>query len=368
MGDGHWLDLEGLQLSPTARPETVGVSFGDVVLECSLAGVDPGHIAPVVNLAELIKSSALPRPVTIAVAVARSDDAIQWISQILRPSLSTSRARPPIPRVVESPIGRSHRLVTLLEFATRPEFDDSYCIVVYDPENLRALAVVREAHRRAAYSINELLLDLSLGHLDTVALHASAVDSDTAGVLIAGPSGSGKTSIMLELLHRGAAFISDDIVVLSDENALLPFEHKELTLRLSTLRRLVSRGVVTPGELPLHGDEAYAYASRLFPGQAAVGPRLAAVVLPEFAPGRVAAVELLSRWRAERLLSDLLLPWCMRWENAFGIRGRQLGARRRLARAIEPVHAFMRVRHGGDIERAADQLLTELARQGIVHA
>lgn len=42
--------------------------------------------------------------------------------------------------------------------------------------------------------------------------HASAVAVDGQGILILGASGSGKSSLALDLIARGAALISDDLV------------------------------------------------------------------------------------------------------------------------------------------------------------
>jgi DNA polymerase III delta prime subunit len=50
-------------------------------------------------------------------------------------------------------------------------------------------------------------------------MHASAVELEGRGVIFAGPSGSGKTTAALRLVTRGAAFVADDIVLVSrDKN------------------------------------------------------------------------------------------------------------------------------------------------------
>jgi hypothetical protein len=46
-------------------------------------------------------------------------------------------------------------------------------------------------------------------------LHASCVTIDGAGVAFAGPSGSGKSTLVAALLHRGAAFVTDDICAMT---------------------------------------------------------------------------------------------------------------------------------------------------------
>jgi hypothetical protein len=51
------------------------------------------------------------------------------------------------------------------------------------------------------------------------ALHASAVASPHGILAIAGPSGTGKTTLALELVRRGMALVSDDVLVLSSDDA-----------------------------------------------------------------------------------------------------------------------------------------------------
>ena len=47
-------------------------------------------------------------------------------------------------------------------------------------------------------------------------MHATAVDIAGKGVLLCGPSGAGKSDLALRLIDRGASFISDDQVELTE--------------------------------------------------------------------------------------------------------------------------------------------------------
>ncbi|MEM8592251.1 MAG: serine kinase [Pseudomonadota bacterium] len=51
-------------------------------------------------------------------------------------------------------------------------------------------------------------------------MHASCVEWEGRGLLIAGPSGSGKSSLALELMAYGAGLVADDRTFLWDKGAL----------------------------------------------------------------------------------------------------------------------------------------------------
>lgn len=54
---------------------------------------------------------------------------------------------------------------------------------------------------------------------DCQTLHATCVAIDGQAVLLTGPSGSGKSDLALRLIDRGAALISDDLVVVRKEGS-----------------------------------------------------------------------------------------------------------------------------------------------------
>nr|WP_092809980.1 HPr kinase/phosphatase C-terminal domain-containing protein [Roseivivax marinus] len=56
---------------------------------------------------------------------------------------------------------------------------------------------------------------------EPLVLHATAVAVDGHAALIQGPSGSGKSVLALEMMARGAVLVSDDRVILRDQDGEL---------------------------------------------------------------------------------------------------------------------------------------------------
>jgi hypothetical protein len=63
--------------------------------------------------------------------------------------------------------------------------------------------------------LTKVLADVSLVH-GSEALHASAVDSPRGAIAIVAPSGVGKTTLALELMRRGHALLTDDVLTLRE--------------------------------------------------------------------------------------------------------------------------------------------------------
>jgi hypothetical protein len=63
--------------------------------------------------------------------------------------------------------------------------------------------------------LTKVLADVGLLH-GSEALHASAVDSPLGAIAIVAPSGAGKTTLALELMRRGHALLTDDVLTLSE--------------------------------------------------------------------------------------------------------------------------------------------------------
>lgn len=67
----------------------------------------------------------------------------------------------------------------------------------------------------------QLALLLGLGRLGIYSLHAAALEAEGSGVLATGDSGSGKTTLALSLLARGWKYVSDDAVLLRQDDGLI---------------------------------------------------------------------------------------------------------------------------------------------------
>jgi len=90
------------------------------------------------------------------------------------------------------------------------------------------------------------LLAALVGRLNRVAfhvdpsrlhLHAAAVEADGVGVLLAGASGSGKSTVTVELLRRGAAYLSDECVTVLPGSCTVFAYPKPITLKAGSLER-----------------------------------------------------------------------------------------------------------------------------------
>ena len=88
------------------------------------------------------------------------------------------------------------------------------------------------------------LLDVVVGRLNRLAfhldprrlhLHAAAVELDGAGVILAGASGSGKSTVTVELLRRGAAYLTDECLTVTPGTRTVTAYPKPLTLKAGSL-------------------------------------------------------------------------------------------------------------------------------------
>jgi hypothetical protein len=143
-----------------------------------------------------------------------------------------------------------------------------------------------------------------------LAIHAGAVTIDGRAVVIAGRSGRGKTTLVLELLRRGAAFVSDELALIGTDDRTVLAYPRGVHLRRSALGLFPELGDLAA--LPSHalggGSEwsvGPAALERAFGASVTAQARLGAVILldgdpapetePELAwvPGAMAAMELL---------------------------------------------------------------------------
>ena len=84
------------------------------------------------------------------------------------------------------------------------------------------------------------LLDVVVGRLNRLAfhldprrlhLHAAAVEVGGAGVILAGASGSGKSTVAVELLQRGAGYLTDECLTVTPGTSTVTAYPKPLTLK-----------------------------------------------------------------------------------------------------------------------------------------
>lgn len=88
------------------------------------------------------------------------------------------------------------------------------------------------------------LLDVVVGRLNRLAfhldprrlhLHAAAVEVGGAGVILAGASGSGKSTVAVELLQRGAGYLTDECLTVSPGTLTVTAYPKPLTLKAGSI-------------------------------------------------------------------------------------------------------------------------------------
>jgi hypothetical protein len=102
------------------------------------------------------------------------------------------------------------------------------------------------------------LLDAIVGCLDRVAfdvdpsrlhLRGAVVELDGIGVLLAGPPGSGKSTVALELVRRGASYLTDERVTVQSGSSTVYGYPKPVTLTAGSLEHLAASPIVA--ELPV---------------------------------------------------------------------------------------------------------------------
>lgn len=70
------------------------------------------------------------------------------------------------------------------------------------------------------YAIGEIAVELAG---EGVVIHAAVAAKNDGAVLLVGPNGVGKTTLVLEMLRRGWAYLSDDLAPIGPEGSVLPF-------------------------------------------------------------------------------------------------------------------------------------------------
>jgi hypothetical protein len=155
----------------------------------------------------------------------------------------------------------------------------------------------------------ESLMDAVPGHL---LFHAGVVSKENRGLLICGPPGFGKTSLVLELVRRGFAFLSDDYAPLSlATGGIVPFP-RSLGIVAGSRSAAGWLERTDPSGKLLQGDK-WLLDPAAIPGLRIAGPCSPEVVLllgPAFSPdsGRPSRYEISVPPSLEGELRGLLSP------------------------------------------------------------
>ncbi|MGI8552976.1 MAG: hypothetical protein ACR2PL_19645 [Dehalococcoidia bacterium] len=319
--------------------EDSDASFSNIRLSYHHNGSNADAFRPIEHIAHVVAGSAIgvhaAEPVELVFYVVRSEDALATLARTIgshphhTPSIVNGVPHLDIVRSQRMPEGP----LSVLRFFTNAGGPCPYLYFLYQPASRESVIVLGENDRRANYLVTEILLDLLLAHSNLFGMHASAVSYQHRGIIFVGNAGAGKTSLTLAFVRAGAEFISDDISIISPKALLLPFEHKQLTLRLSTIKYLAEHGRATdlsPTPPEWHEDwrkapETYRYMPDIFGPEIYGFPvPITTIIAPVFRTDTDDVfITPIPPSDALAGMQSSLLPWLMRWEDAFGISGRR---------------------------------------------
>jgi len=77
-------------------------------------------------------------------------------------------------------------------------------------------------HTLAYILINEMIYRFIVDHKADLAIHAAALSSNNAGILIPGKSGSGKSTLAAWLTSKGFNYLTDELIFLSNNGVIKP--------------------------------------------------------------------------------------------------------------------------------------------------
>ncbi len=104
------------------------------------------------------------------------------------------------------------------------------------------VARAREPGNAAAWllwHVNRAVVDASSEH---VLLHSAGVSRDGLGVVLPGAPGSGKTTLCAALVQRGYGYLSDEVVAVADDDAMLFSFPKSFALEEGSIEALWGPG------------------------------------------------------------------------------------------------------------------------------
>ncbi len=156
---------------------------------------------------------------------------------------------------------------------------------------LDGVAVVRArdgwwASRWLMWHVNRAVVDATCEHL---LLHAGAVVTRGAGVLIPGAPGAGKSTLVAGLVQRGCGYLTDEVVALAgDPPVVLPYP-KALAL---SARSMDAVNAEPAGTVPLKGKgKRQVVADRLRRGAVAGPAPVRVVIVPRYCAGATTELE-----------------------------------------------------------------------------
>lgn len=140
--------------------------------------------------------------------------------------------------------------------------------------------------RETAYAlINEIIFQC-LDENDTgLALHAGAVQVGNQGILLPGNSGSGKSTFAAWLTACGCRYLSDELVVLSEDGKRIRPFTRPLTIRPASAQALAPYVRFQENEV-LTGDSGFMVPHRLLnPDFSPTQPQLSLILFPGYESG-----------------------------------------------------------------------------------
>lgn len=180
----------------------------------------------------------------------------------------------------------------------------------------------------AAYAlINEIIFQCLDKNDNGPALHAAAVQVGKRGILLPGNSGAGKSTFVAWLTACGYGYLTDELVVLSDDSdRIRPFT-RPLTIRSASVEALTPYVQFQESEV-LSGDSGCMVPHRLLnPDFAPVQPPLSLILFPRYKAGAAPTLTELT----PGIGCSRLLECCV---NARNIPGHGISGLARITRTI----------------------------------
>ena len=145
----------------------------------------------------------------------------------------------------------------------------------------------------AYFLINEIFYDCIVNNKNYQAVHAAAVASGSKGILLAGKSGSGKSSLAAWLTASGLTYLTDELVLFSQEGRMQPMT-RPLCLKPPSYSALKKRMNIDEKGILQGRDGSMIPHRSLKPQWLTSTPTLDSVVFPTFIEGQAATLTKIS--------------------------------------------------------------------------